>query len=177
MNRVAKRYAKALFQLALEEQNIEAIEADVDNIRSILQRDESLSAFLANPLISESKKANVLKDVFKGKTETLTYNFLLLLAKKKRASLLSEVVYVFRLLLLEYRNQTEGELVSARELNEDQLEQIKKNVESATGKSVQFKHRIDDELLGGFIVRVGDKVIDSSIRYHLIKLREQLVAQ
>jgi F-type H+-transporting ATPase subunit delta len=100
-----------------------------------------------------------------------------MVTEKKRIALLPAIIDVFHRLVLAYRNTVEGELVSAVALNETQVEKIKTNIETMIGKSVLLKEDIDTSIIGGFVVRVEDLVIDNSIRYQLEKLREKLVAE
>ncbi len=177
MDRIAKRYAKAVFELAVENRDVEAIETDFRSISAMLDQEDAFKAFLENPLINEHKKYGIVKEMFKDRLEPLTYNFLLLVTEKKRIDLLPAIIDVFYRLVLNYRNTVEGELVSAVALNETQVGKIKTNIETMIGKSVLLKEDVDTSIIGGFVVRVEDLVIDNSIRYQLEKLREKLVAE
>jgi len=177
LSRVAKRYAKALFALAREEKLLDKVEADMNQISVLHQENEDFGTVLSNPLINEKVKLSILNDMFKGKVETLTLNFLALLAEKKRIAFLVQVVEEFRAMMLEFANKVEGELISARTLSEEQTSRIRKNVEAMTGKVVLLTEKVDKSVLGGFVVRVEDWVLDNSIRYQLSKLREKLIAR
>jgi len=177
LSRVAKRYAKALFQVALEQKSLDNVESDFQHVKSLLNESDEFSGFLENPLISEFEKSKIITALFKSKFEELTYDFLQLLAKKKRSSVLPDIVEQFNQILLDHRKFVEGELISAIELTDDQMTQIKLNIELATGKSVILKKQLDPKIIGGFVVKVEDIIIDNSIRYQLNKLRERLVAQ
>jgi len=131
----------------------------------------------ANPLIGESEKAKILAELFKGKLSAAGYNFLQLLTSKKRSSLLPDAIEQFRLLLHQHRHILKGELVSVVELSDTQVGKIKDSVEKMTGKTVIFDKRLDPSIIGGFIVKVEDIIIDNSIRFQLNKLRERLIVQ
>ncbi|MEJ2542459.1 MAG: ATP synthase F1 subunit delta [Calditrichaceae bacterium] len=177
MSRVAKRYAKALFQLGVEEKKLEQLENDLSQIENLLKESENFNLFIANPLISEIEKAKIMAKLFKGKLSDAGYNFLQLLTSKKRSSLLPDCIEQFRLLLHQHRNILKGELFSVVDLSDAQVEKIKENVEKMTGKSVIFDKHLDSSLLGGFIIKIEDIIIDNSIRFQLNKLRERLIVQ
>ena len=177
MSRVAKRYAKALFQLGVEEKKLEQLENDFAQMENLLKESDDFSLFIANPLISESEKAKILAKLFKSKLSDSGYNFLQLLTSKKRSSFLPDCIEQFRLLLDEHRNILKGELISVVDLSDTQMAKIKENVEKMTGKSVVFDKRLDPSIIGGFIVKVEDIIIDNSIRFQLNKLRERLIVQ
>lgn len=177
MSRVAQRYAKALFQLGVEENKLEQLENDLTQIENLLSESDEFQSFIANPLISEIEKAKILAELFEGKLSDTGYNFLQLLTEKKRSFILPDIVDQFHLLLHQHRNILKGELVSVVNLSDTQVEGIKRNIEKMTGKTVIFEKRLDPSIIGGFIVKVEDIIIDNSIRYQLSKLRERLIVQ
>ncbi|MBD3226229.1 MAG: ATP synthase F1 subunit delta [Caldithrix sp.] len=177
MNRVAKRYAKALFEQAREDDELNKIENDIQNIRSVIENNQDFKTFLASPLVSEDQKSEVLNQVFKDRTQQLTMNFIGLLAQKKRMMILNEIFISFADYVMDYRNQVKAQLISATELTKEQIDEIRKNVQSFIGKEVQLDVQINSKLIGGFVVKVEDKVIDNSIRYRLDTIREHLVAR
>jgi len=177
LERVAKRYAKALFGLAAEEKILETIETDVNMIDQVIAENEDLADMLGNPLINNQDKFSVLKEIFAKKINILSLNFLDLLARKKRLLILPDAIEAFNSMMLEYRNTVEAELVSAVELSDEQAGTIQEGIESITGKKLRLEKRLDPDIIGGFIVKVEDVVIDNSIRYQLAKLHEKLVTQ
>lgn len=177
MSRVAKRYAKALFQLGIEEKKLEQLESDLTQMENLLKESNEFKIFIANPLISEIDKAKILAELFKDKLSDIGYNFLQLLTDKKRSFILPDIIDQFRLLLNQHRNILKGELFSVIDLSDNQVEKIKRNVEKMTGKTVMFDKRLDPSIIGGFIVKVEDIIIDNSIRFQLNKLRERLIVQ
>ncbi len=133
--------------------------------------------FLSNPLIAEGEKQQIIKELLGKRVHELTLEFLQLLAQKRRIAILPAVVEQFRRMLLEYQNILEGELISAVPLEKKQFEAIKKRLEEMLGQTVVLQSKIQPEIIGGFVVRVEDMVIDNSIRLQLQKLREKLVAR
>jgi len=176
LSRVAKRYAKALFSLANDEKLLDVVESDFGQIDILLQQSADFSSLLSNPLISDKEKVLLVKEIFAGKTDKLTFNFLNLLAEKKRMAIISDVLKEFKALMLEYTNKVEGELISAVKLSEAQVAEIRRKINGITGKTVLLKEKVDASILGGFVVKVEDWILDNSIRYQLSKLRERLIA-
>ena len=175
MSRVAIRYSKALFELALEMQLIEEVQSDLEIIKDVCTGNLEFHDVLINPLIEESIKANLLKRLFEDKLNALTFKFLQLLSKKKRSGFLLEMINHYMERVLEYKNILSASLITAEELEPTYVDSIKNRVEGITGKSVILSEHIDDTLIGGFIVKIKDTVIDLSIRTQLEKLRTQLI--
>jgi len=175
LSRVAIRYSKALFQLAREENLVDEVQADLEMIKESFSGNVEFQTMLINPLIEESAKAKVLKDLFWENVNPLTFRFLQLLSRKKRSGLLLEMIDRFMESVLELRGILAGTLFASSPLDADQIDEIKKKTELLTGKSVLFSEQIDPSLVGGFIVKIKDTVIDLSIKSQLEKLRAQLV--
>lgn len=177
MSRVAKRYAKALFAQAKEESLLTEVGNDLNLISVLNRQSRDFNVFLSNPIINEKEKIKVLREMFRGKVQQLTLRFLTLLSEKRRIPFLPQTADEFRLMMLENAGEVEGELISAQKLNPGQIEKIKLKVERITGKTVFLSEKVDKTVLGGFIVKVEDWVLDNSIRYQLAKLREQLATR
>ncbi len=177
MSRVAKRYAKALFELAEEEKILNKVEVDVAQFASLSSESADFSTLLSNPLINEKEKFTILKELFRDKVQPLTLDFLNLLSVKKRLDVLPEIAQEFRAMMLDFANKIEGELISAVKLAPDQVKHIRSNMEKMTGKNVLLDEKVDESVLGGFIVRIEDWVLDNSVRYQLSKLRDKLIAE
>ena len=177
MERVAKRYAKALFGLALDNDELENTESDLKQIEAVITGNPDLEKLLRNPLVSDQDKFNVLDEIFRNKLQTTSVHFLNLLADKKRIAFLSEVIEAFEQMMLEYTNTVNAELISAVELSEEQIGKIQKNIEDLTGKKLHVDKKIDPHIIGGFVVKVEDIIIDNSMRNQLGKLRESLAAR
>jgi len=177
LSRVAKRYAKALFSLALEESNLDKVSVDLDQMTELDAQNDEFSALLANPLINEKDKLSALQEIFSERVEATTISFLKLLADKKRIAFLPAISQEFKGMKLAHANQVQAELISAVALTTDQVNAIKNRIEEITGKVVLLTEKLDKALLGGFVVKVEGWVLDNSIRYQLSKLREKLIAR
>ncbi|MCB0283259.1 MAG: ATP synthase F1 subunit delta [Calditrichaeota bacterium] len=176
MSRVSKRYAKALFSLAIEEKKLDSVADDLNVINDLTKSNQDFVGFISNPLITSGKQLEVVKSLFSNKLNDLTLNFLCLLSEKRRLNLLPEILQKFDVLILVYRNQVRADIISADTLDKEQLKQIQDNIELLTKKSVLLNTRQDKTLIGGFTVKIEDIIIDNSIRYQLSKLKEKLIS-
>jgi len=175
VSRVAIRYSKALFELAVEKKNVESIQHDLAMIDTLCLDNPDFDALLTNPLIDESAKAKILSTLFEKNLNILTYRFIQLLSKKRRLGFLREIIERYNDRVLDYRGILPAVLLSADTLTREQVTQIKERIEKITGKSVQLAEKQDPDILGGFIIRVRDTIIDLSIKTQLDKLRTQLI--
>ena len=175
MGRVAIRYSKALFDLALEKKLIDEVRTDLKMIQNICYENEEFYQSLDNPLIEEKTKSTILKDLFEKSINPLTYKFLQLLSRKRRSGILLEIIDYYIQRVMEYEGILSCTLISSLPIEVDQTDKIKKRIEEMTGKKVIFNHQIDKTVMGGFIVKIKDTVIDLSINTQLVKMRSRLV--
>lgn len=175
MSRVAVRYSKALFDLAFEQKHVETIRADLAMINKACIENPEFYTALNNPLISEFVKAKMLRDLFQKNIHKLTFNFLQLLSRKKRSNYLLEIIEHYNERVLDYQGIIPAALRYADQLNKEQIEDIRLRLEQMTGKSILLSEKKDDSIIGGFIVRFKDTVIDLSIKTQLEKLKAQLI--
>lgn len=175
MSRVAIRYSKALFELALEQDLIEDVRADLEMIQDVCTTSPEFQQTLNNPLIEEKVKSKVLKELFEKNVNLLTYKFLQLLSRKRRSSFLLEMIDNYLQRVLDHQGILSCLLISSRPVETDQIETIKGKIEALTEKSVIFTPLIDNSVIGGFIVKIKDTVIDLSIKTQLEKMRTKLL--
>ncbi|MBN2365785.1 MAG: ATP synthase F1 subunit delta [Calditrichaeota bacterium] len=175
-SRVVRRYARALFELAADENKLESVGEDLKQIQQMIAGSEELVEFLESPVIQTSDKKNFVREFLKNRIDSLTYNFIFFLLDKKREEYLPGIIGYFLKLLDESRGILRGQLISAHELTDEQLSSLKKQLDRYSGQDVVLEQQVDSGLLGGFIVRIGDTVIDTSIRNQLNKLRETMVS-
>jgi F-type H+-transporting ATPase subunit delta len=176
LSRVSIRYARALFSLAQEGKKLDTVADDLDGIKSLLVNSSDFSSFVDNPLLSSSKQSEVVNELFSGKVDKLTSDFLELICRKKRLNQLVEIILAFDSLLLDQRNQVHAEVTSASVLDDQQMDDIRSNLEAMTQKSVILNTKKDKGLIGGFKVLIDGVIIDSSVKYQLAKLKEKLVS-
>jgi F-type H+-transporting ATPase subunit delta len=176
LSRIAKRYAKALFELAQEENALNQVSKDFELIRDLLKNSKDFHQFTKNPLISITERKKILDKIFLEKISETSNNFLKMISQKKRLDHLGEIIARYFDFVKAEAGVVEGELFAVVELKSSQIKKIKENMERLTGKEVILNEIIDPNILGGFIVKVGDLVIDNSIRNQLERLRKQLAA-
>ena len=171
---VVQRYAGTLLDAAAETQIFEPVRQDVERLVATLDASAELVSFLTDRLIGEDVKGRVLEQLFAGKVQDLTLNFLLLLARRRRVDLLPEVLNTCIELFDERAGMIIAEVSSAVELNEEQAGNLRARLAAYTGKEIRLRARIDKKVRGGLIAQVGDTVFDGSLTTHLQRLHRQL---
>jgi F-type H+-transporting ATPase subunit delta len=174
-SRVTRRYAKALFDLAKEQNILDQIESDMILLRKSMADSEEMVAFLQSPVIQVTEKRSLVAKIFKDKVNRVTFDFLNLLLHKNREELLSEIITYFLKYLDDSKGILRGELLTAYELSAAQITTLKNQLDRITGKNVTLQEKVDSSLIGGFVVRLDDTVIDTSIKNQLDKMREKLM--
>jgi F-type H+-transporting ATPase subunit delta len=162
------RYASALFDLASEQGLITAVEGDLEKLGEALKVSPDLAALIRNPEISREDTAKAM-DAVAGVLglSPLTKNFIGVLAANRRLGALPEIVRAFAAIAAAQRGEVTAEVTSAHPLNDDQLAQLASRLKAREGKEIKLKTSVDPEILGGLVVRIGSRQIDSSIRTRL----------
>ncbi|HEX5323949.1 MAG TPA: F0F1 ATP synthase subunit delta [Capsulimonadaceae bacterium] len=173
--RVAKRYAAALFDVALRGDSVEAVANDLTVVELFVREVPYLRAVLMQPLITEQRKRKVLSDAFGERIAATTLNFLYLMVRKRRENVLDETITEFRRLADEHANRVVAHVSSVVPLSEEQLSTLARALQRRTGKNVHIEAQVDDTMLGGVRVRIGDEVIDGGLRTQLERLRGTLL--
>jgi F-type H+-transporting ATPase subunit delta len=172
MASMAGRYAAALFDLAKDEKQLPQVEADLVAFRALLDESADLRRLIRSPVISAEDQAKALDAVLaKAGVSPLTANFFKLIARNRRLFAAADMIRDFRALLARERGEVSADVASAHPLTPDQLTALKDALRVQIGKDVQVNTRVDPSLLGGLIVKVGSKMIDSSLRTKLNNLK------
>ena len=171
--RASHRYSKALFNLALGRNELERVAADMVLLGELLDGTPQLQTVLQHPRITRERKKELLHDIIEDKVSADVEHFLLFLIDKQRAPLLHRTITQFARLFDEYRKQVDVEAVSAIALTPEQEQALTERLRQASGYTIRLKTRIDENILGGLIIRIGDKLIDGSIATQLQALRIQ----
>lgn len=171
---VARRYAQALYEAARQEGQTEQVDADVALIRDSLDGSRELVRFFESPVIPREKKLAVVRALFGERVQPTTLHFLQLLVEKRREALFPDVVAAYRALRDEQLGIVEAGARVARPLTEAEEKSLAQALEALTGRRVRLRVALDEALLGGVVIRVGDTVYDGSIRHQLTTLRERL---
>ncbi|RYG72315.1 F0F1 ATP synthase subunit delta [bacterium] len=171
---VARRYASALFAVAKKRGAVESIAANLNDVVVAIESSRELAGVLHHPLLSRDKKRVILHKIFGGSISADVENFLFLVVEKDRADILPQILNEYYRLFDEYRGQADGIVVSAVPLTQAQVTALQSALQKKFGVQVRLKTRVDENLIGGLIVRVGDKLIDSSVASRLQTMNEQL---
>ena len=169
---LAGRYANALFELAQDQKAVDAVSTDLASLRRALETSPDLARLVRSPVFSAEDHAKALKAILeKMGAQALTTKFVLLLAQKRRLFILTHVIAAFESLLAKSRGETEAEVTAARALSDGEVAELKAVLKSKLGKEPRLHSKIDPSLLGGLVVKVGSRMIDSSLRTKLDGLR------
>lgn len=171
--KVAVRYAKSLLELALEKGNLDSVAGDMHFFTQTLEENKELSVFLNNPVIDAEKKTSVFKAVF-AQFEEVTMSFFALVTKNGRESVLPAIAKAFDAEVKAYKGIVAVELITAVALDDATRKSILAKVDAHVNGTLEVKETIDTDLIGGFIVKMGDKQIDASISNQLNNLKQRL---
>ncbi|MCP4120425.1 MAG: F0F1 ATP synthase subunit delta [Bacteroidetes bacterium] len=174
---VASRYASALLEEAQRQDVLEVIYKDVQVLEQAVNASRDLNLMLKSPIVNSGIKKSSLQKIFGNHVSDLTSRFLNLLVKKNREAYLIHIIPAFFDAYNTLRNIQEVDVISAHPLSEELEQQIVKKVQHQLGDvTLKIKKSIDPELLGGFVVKVGDKVFDTSLHHKLNALKRELLA-
>lgn len=171
---VAGRYAEALYEIAKDK--VDVIESELKAIEVIFGENPDLLKLLYHPQVTADAKKDLLEKLFKGKVSDITGNFLALLVDRRREAFFGDIVAEFVRLANAGRNIVEARVASAVELNDKEKAELNQVMVKLTGKKIKADYTVDPSLVGGIVVRIGDKIIDGSIRARLATLRDRLKA-
>lgn len=171
---VAGRYAEALFEIASSQNQVDLIEQELRALEAIFQENADLQQILYHPQITTADKKDLLSSIFTGKISVVTGNFLALLVDRRRETFFGDIVAEYVNLANAGRNIVTAQVVSAVELNDGERDKLDQTLTRLTGKKVQTSYTVDPSLIGGVVVRIGDKIIDGSIKTRLATLKERL---
>lgn len=174
-NTIANRYAQGLFNLAKEKSLVEEILNNCEAILEIYEKNLSLQAFLENPKVSKEQKQQVFETSIKESVNHFTFDFIMLMIDKGRISQLKSSLKQFVTLTNIAKGLLDVQVTSASELTLEQKESLKAQLEKATGKTIEIENIVDPQIIGGLIIKVGNNVIDGSLRNQVNKIRESLL--
>ena len=165
------RYASALFELASENGVVSAVEADLEKLEEAILGSEHLAALIRNPQVSRDDAAKAMDGVASVlDLSDLSKNFLGVLSGNRRLSVLPEIIRAFTAIAAAQRGEVTAEVTSAHALGDDQVSALEQKLKEREGRNVKIRTSVDPELLGGLVVTIGSKRIDSSIRTRLNSL-------
>jgi F-type H+-transporting ATPase subunit delta len=174
-NIVSSRYAKALIELSNERQITDMVYSDMQQMQSLLFKSEELHNFLRTPQIDDKTKSRLINKIFTGHFQELTIKFFTLLIRKGRSKLVIYIVHQFIELYREQNGFVSAVIKTATPIPEKMRQQIIEKVRKATGKErIELKEKIDETLLGGFILYYDGKCYDASVKQNLDKIKSVL---
>ena len=169
---LALRYANAAFELATEERGIDQVEADFLQLKMLLKQSPDLARLVRSPLFSREEQARGMEAVLaKAGACNLTRKLVLLLAQKRRLFALADIIRAFEQLLARHRGEIAAEITSARALSPAETAELRSILKDKLGREPKVTAHVDPKLLGGLVLKVGSRMIDSSLRTKLDSLR------
>ncbi len=169
---MAGRYATALFELALESKKLKKVEADLRKFNALLEGSKDLQRLVRSPVFSaEDQRRAIAAIASRAKISGVTANFLQLIAQNRRLFAVGDMIRAFHALAAKHRGEVSAQVTSAHKLSAQQTKALKASLKSAIGQNVQLTSHIDPALLGGLVVKVGSRMIDTSLKTKLDNLQ------
>ncbi len=170
----ARRYAKALHAIAVENDILESMENELQFLAKILKQEKKFREVFYHPYILESEKKELIEKVFADKLSLYIMNFISFIIDKGREREVIVIVDEYTNLANETRNIVRADVTTAVPITDVEVSQIKANLEKKTGKDIRVSTKVDPAIMGGVVIRLGDKVMDGSIARHLERLQAGL---
>jgi ATP synthase F1 delta subunit len=174
VEKLARVYAESLFEVAEDKGKLDEIRDELGQFADALDDDQELQVFFFSPYFSTAEKQSGIEKAVTGASEEFR-NFLDLLTEKHRMPVIFRIRQAYEELWRSYNRSIDVTVTSAVELDPDVVKKIGKEIEEQTGQSVELSSRVDDAILGGLVLQVGNMVLDASIRNRLEKLRKSVV--
>ena len=169
---VSDRYASALYDLAAEKKLVDPVLEDLSNLKNMLKDNKELSLVIKSPLITSIDKLNIFESLLKKiNANELTSTFLKVIEKNKRFSNLASIISQFMNINSQKRGDVLADITSADELNDEQKNNITNQLKSILGDKLSLSFDVDKSIMGGLIVKVGSKMIDTSLANKINKLK------
>ena len=173
--KVAKRYAKSLLDLSKERGEMEAIAADMKLLASVCEQNHDLAVLLSSPIIKGDKKFSILKKVFAGKMSDLSIAFFDIITRKGRESQLEAIAREYLRIHKEYKGIQTAIVTSAIGLDDELRAKVYRIIKESLKSEIELEERVDKSLIGGFVLRVGDKQYDASISNDIRQLKQLMI--
>ena len=176
INTLAQTYARAICQIAEEKNMIDQVETQVKMVEEIIASNEDFKNLFYHPRVPAEAKKETVQAIFKDDVDQIVLNALLFLIDKRRETALSAIIKEYVELANEIRNIVTVEVTVARALTEEQKKALSDKLEKILCKTVSMKMKIDESIIGGVVVRLGDKLIDGSVNRQLRALKSTLLS-
>ncbi|HEY2071519.1 MAG TPA: F0F1 ATP synthase subunit delta [Rhizomicrobium sp.] len=175
---LAGRYATAIFELAQEDGSVDAVERDFATLRDLIADNPDLARLVKAPVFTRDDQKKGIDAVLRRMEATpLTVRFVLLLASKRRLFVLTDIIAAFNAMAGKMRGEVDASVTSARPLGDGEIEELKRVLKAKLGRDARLEQKVDPTLLGGLVVKVGSRMIDSSLRTKLSGIRAAMRGQ
>jgi F-type H+-transporting ATPase subunit delta len=172
---MAGRYATALFELARDEKAIDAVAADLARFDALIAESADLTRLVRSPVFGAEEQGKALSAVLdKAGITGLAANFLRVIAANRRLFAVRDMMKVFRTLVAQHKGEVTAEVTVAEKLNESHLGALKAALEQVTGKEVDLAVQVDPSIIGGLVVKLGSRMVDSSLRTKLQAIKHAM---
>ncbi len=175
-HRASVRYAKSVIELAQAQKSLEKVKEDMLLFTQVINDNRELEVVLKNPIVPTDKKKAILKALFENRIQPLTYKAFELIVSKNRESILDEIAVEFVNQYNVLKGIAVATVITPYKLGKEQREEITKIVADITGMKVELAEVLDETLIGGFVLKIGDKQIDESVKTKLANIQRALVA-
>lgn len=169
----ANRYALALFELANENSELDVVEKNIQDLLQIYNSSSDLKNFIKNPTQSQFNQLKVIQELSsKMNLSKVVNNFLSILVTKRRIFFLNNIFQNFLILVSKKRGELKASLVSSKNLSDDELQSLNKELSQTIGTSIKFDYKVDESLIGGLQMQIGSLMVDTSIKNKLRKYEQ-----
>lgn len=175
--RIASRYAMSLLELAEEKGVLDRVNEDMAMFDQLCKTNKDFALMLKNPIIQHHKKLSILKKIFGGKVHDLTMSIFDIITRKNREFILPMLASEFGHQYNKFKGITEATVTTNFPLTDDLRKEFKQLLKGIVNQEVQLSEKVDKDMLGGYVIRVGDRQIDDSIDSRLLELRNKLISK
>lgn len=169
---MAGRYATALFDLALEDKKLDAVKADLDRFKAMLDESPDLVRLVRSPVFGAGEQEKALSAVLdKAQIGGIAGNFLRMVARKRRLFSVREMISAFAARVARHKGEVDAQVTVAEPLKNEQLDALKQAIAASAGKNVQLDVKVDPSIIGGLKVKLGSRMIDASLKTKLNSIR------
>jgi len=172
---LARRYARALFEIALERKMLGKVRDELQAFARVLEKDAALRNFLFSPEQTRAAQRQVVEKAFADRFSAVFFNFLLVLIEKRRQTLIQEIIAAFETLHDRHLRKMRALAITAVPMDQKTLEQLRAALSKSLDMDMELQNRVDPEILGGVVVLVEGKILDGSIRQHLRRLGARIL--
>lgn len=171
---IARRYAAAIFDIARKQNTIDRTLEDVEGIAQVFAN-RKMSILLREPKIPAKRKETAIRQALTSKVLPTSLNLALLVVQRDLVEIMSGVARELKRMVMDYKNEADAEVTTATKMDDAEQALIKRALEQRTGKTILMQTKVQPAILGGVIARIGDQVIDGSVRYRLSTLQHRLL--